>query len=1184
MEVVQEDNCKVIELKVTTNGNCAHALSHFTVEIPCGKVVSVYNSEGWDTESNSKDPTSELYGFKVDNIKDFGELDQVESFTVKFKVCEDEQDCFETFTDDCFSTTVAYKASTCVFYENIEQTCKEPLTASLNVSPVTCYGGMDGQASIVISSGNPPYQVQWSNGNDKLSQDQLKAGIYAVTITDSFDQTLALETVITEPTPLNIKGSVAPTACESNSGSISLEITGGVEPYQVTWENGSNMSHQEQLEAGSYQVIVNDQNFCNQSKTFEVTEDCGNKLAATIEPFPVSCYGGQDGQAKVLITSGNPPYTYQWSTNETSSAIEQLSAGNYSVLITDALGLTLDLSVQIDQPLPLNVQANLQKTSCNDATGKIDLSTTGGTAPYTYLWSNQETTSSISNLALGNYQVLVTDSKGCSVNKSYYIHSLPAFTISSSITATSCTNPDGSIDITLLGGLEPFSFKWSNGATTEDLTGLAEGGYSVQITDSNGCELTKYFYVYTNNNHFSANLYPSPTSCLDDQSGSIITEVTGGTLPYKYEWSNGATTKDLEQLGAGNYSLKITDLKGCTKELSAEVKQDKIQFIGTKTKPVCAGSATGSISLTILSGTAPFTYSWNTGENTSQIEQLSSGVYTVTVTDATGCSNSSSYYLSEPPALNITAEVVNENNGNTDGAIDLTVIGGQPDYTFLWSHGAVTEDLSGLSAGIYKVVVNDVNGCSIEGEFAVEGLMDTLLHECLIMTPNVDPDCGSAENTLSAESIEFTTYSWSVSSTDGNWQITDGQNANQITYSAGTENSQATFTLVVTDAAGNQHQCKLSLNACTNNPDNSDDGLADNSDNTNGDNTDDSSTEDGTSTDDNSDGTDNSDSTNDPNPDDGSTDLPSDGTEGDSNQEDPIVDEPVDNTEEENSGNDSADDEIDEGTDQADSEDETIGEGPDNDEEDTTDNSGGSEETGEQDENTSDNPEQEEEANIHDNDCSDDYTTSLIKVSSEGSCMTYEFSVIKSATVVYDLSHISFEVKSGDIISVTNSEGYPVEIGNTDPKTQISGFKVDEVKDFDQELIIVATICHQAENYCWNPVIAYKSGSCISYETLEIPCQNLTQLVDEDQLEISTYPNPAAGDFSITFNPVADQNIVVELFNQEGHKIRTLYAGFVTKDSTKSIEVSTDDLPNGTYIYKITGQAGVITGKILLAR
>ncbi|MCB9233334.1 MAG: T9SS type A sorting domain-containing protein [Bacteroidia bacterium] len=360
-----------------------------------------------------------------------------------------------------------------------------------------------------------------------------------------------------------------------------------------------------------------------------------------------------------------------------------------------------------------------------DSTGSVSIVPGGGTPQYTYSWTTGGTSSAISNLGPGSYGVTVTDSNGCIGQATYQITSPTPLSASFLLQEPVCPgDSNGSIDLSPSGGTPSYTYQWSNGATTEDISNLPSGNYSLTLTDTAGCSHLDSVQL-SGPQAFNLNFAGTQPTCNGTMDGSIDLTVTGGTPGYTYQWSTGDTTEDINNLDSQTYSLSLTDSAGCTYQDSVFLNQpDVLDPVPVGVNPLCHGDSTGEIQLTVNGGTPAYTYQWSNGDMTMNIQNLSSGSYQVVVTDNNGCSAMASVTLTDPAALAASGVVTDEVTppGN-NGAIDLTVTGGTPGYTYLWNNSATTEDLSGLASGSYSVTITDQNGCTFTEAFVVSSLV-----------------------------------------------------------------------------------------------------------------------------------------------------------------------------------------------------------------------------------------------------------------------------------------------------------------------------------------------------------------------------------------------------------------------------------------------------------------------------
>ncbi|MBK6995750.1 MAG: SprB repeat-containing protein [Lewinellaceae bacterium] len=309
-------------------------------------------------------------------------------------------------------------------------------------------------------------------------------------------------------------------------------------------------------------------------------------------------------------------------------------------------------------------------STCGLDNGSINASVIGGVSPYTFEWSNGETTEDIINIPAGNYILTVTDGNGCTDALSVDVANLNSnFSLNANITHnSSCTGGNGSINLTVSPSGN-YQYIWSNGSTLEDISGLPAGTYSVTVSE-NTCSEESTYVVNNAANLPNLTAVPTPTSC-NMSNGSIDASVTGGVPPYTYLWSNGATTEDLNNLPAGNYILTVTDANSCTNTVSANVTNNNPSLtasIQSFKNVTCFGSSDGTATALGSGGDGVLTYLWSNGATTAVVTNLTVGTYLVTVTDGVGCTATASAIISQPDPLIPNASATNETAfGANDG-------------------------------------------------------------------------------------------------------------------------------------------------------------------------------------------------------------------------------------------------------------------------------------------------------------------------------------------------------------------------------------------------------------------------------------------------------------------------------------------------------------------------------------
>lgn len=597
-----------------------------------------------------------------------------------------------------------------------------PLWTNVVGQSVSCRNGSDGAIDLTITGGTPPYEYLWSNSLTTQDIDNLTAGFYSVVANDINNCVITdTITIWQPPTELIVTTEQTNIICKGgNNGAIDLTASGGIPAYSYAWSNGETTPDLNLLTAGTYTYNVSDENGCVVEDSVEITEPQYALAFSDIIVQDVSCYGENNGSVEIGVVGGVQPYEISWSNNSSTTLIDELYAGAYTVTVTDANSCSITNTSIVTQPQqPLELVLAKTDIECHgDNNGTIDATVTGGTTDYTFIWSNGADTEDLTNLQPGKYILTVIDENNCSVTDSVTIFEPAApLNLTYAKQDVNCKNgSDGSIDITVTGGTQEYSYAWSTGATTQDIQGISKGMYSVQVTDENGCTISQTMTIDEPVFELSiSDVMIAHVNCLGGNDGAISLDVTGGTVPYNYTWSNNATTQDIENLMANTYSLLITDDNGCEIDSSFVIEEPPtaMELELQTTDADCNGASNGAIDLTVTGGTQPYTYLWSSGAVTEDITSLTAGPYTVTVTDANGCEAIGETYVNSSLIVTIVETPVSC-YGLSDGFLNLNVTGGTPNYTFAWSTGATTEDIGNLPAGSYSVTVTDAAGCIVE--------------------------------------------------------------------------------------------------------------------------------------------------------------------------------------------------------------------------------------------------------------------------------------------------------------------------------------------------------------------------------------------------------------------------------------------------------------------------------------
>lgn len=675
----------------------------------------------------------------------------------------------------------------------VDQTSGDISLVGSNITNEVCGNGQ-GEINITLTGNNLTYL--WSNGATTEDVTGLSAGNYTCTITNlqgcSF--TTPVFSVINASGTLSVSTQlVTEEVCGNGNGSINMNVSGGTMPYTYAWSNGATNEDLIGLTAGTYTLTVSDANGCSESHSIVVGSNSGTLSIQNAVVTDETC-GDGTGAIDVVIIGGTAPLSYSWSNGSTTEDLTGLSAGTYILTVTDANGCSeIQTYVVNNQANAIAYTSSITNEICSNTSGSVALTVTGGTAPYTYAWSNGGTNASISGLASGVYSCTITDALGCSVLTSDFTVGNTASGMSGATVVTDAAcGPNGSIDLTITGGTAPINVVWSNAVTTEDISGLGQGVYTYTATDANGCVVTGTATVTETNANLTYT-YTTTSEVCGNGLGSVDLTPNGGVAPYSFAWSGGETTEDIAGQSAGTYTCVITDANGCSITTSGIQITDlpgNLNISNVVATDETCSNGFGSIDISITGGTAPINYVWSEGSTTEDISNLSSGTYSVTVTDANGCEATTQAVInSSAGSLGIVQPIVtNENCSNGQGGIDISLTGEANPVTYLWSDGSTNQDASNLVAGVYTVTVTDANGCTTTGTYTVTNTGTSLALPSANIT---DEYCGSGSGAVSVSvaggSAPYN-YAWS----------------NGATTSTISNLSAGTYTVTVTDAGGCQ--------------------------------------------------------------------------------------------------------------------------------------------------------------------------------------------------------------------------------------------------------------------------------------------------------------------------------------------------------------------------------------------
>ena len=524
--------------------------------------------------------------------------------------------------------------------------CTAPVASFTRSDDIIC---TNGTVSFTNTSTNTPTSYAWSfPGGSPVSSTSATPGNITYAAAGTYDVTLTATnafgshtytcsgcvTVITGPT-VSLSSS-NPSCFNTNTGSITSTVTGGYSPYVYLWSNNSTTANLNNVAAGAYSVTVTNAQGCGRSANATLTAP--TQIAITGNVIAPSCNSANDGSISVSVTGGTGNKTYLWSNGATTANITGLDGGTFTVTVTDANGCQRNQAFTVTEPSAVQATVVDNDIACGMTAGNASINAAGGTAPYTYEWSTGASTSSISNLAVGNYTATVSDNNGCSVEVTFAITQQAGLNVTATAQAVSCNGlNNGSATASISGGVTPYTITWSNGATGATASNLAPGTYTVNVSDANGCSGNASVTI-TQPAPLTLAIFKTDITCFGMSDGTANASFNGGTAPLNISWSNGASTASITDLSSAAYTATVTDANGCTATENIIIVEPSMLTLNTfvLTPEGCNGND-GSAVVNIMGGTGDVAIVWSTGATTTVLDNVAAGIYSVDATDSNGC-------------------------------------------------------------------------------------------------------------------------------------------------------------------------------------------------------------------------------------------------------------------------------------------------------------------------------------------------------------------------------------------------------------------------------------------------------------------------------------------------------------------------------------------------------------------
>jgi len=674
--------------------------------------------------------------------------------------------------------------------------------SSTSFTEPTCNAGTDGSLSVIAIGGTAPLQYSIDGGTtfqSGASFSSLTASSYSVVVEDAVGCQVTTTVNITEPSAVSYSYVSSNENCGAVDGTITLSGIGGTTPFQYSIDGGTTFQSSGSftgLLAGSYNVIVEDANGCQITGTETVLGSGGATINSVAGTDPL-CFGGIDGEITISATGGTAPLQYSidgGTTFQSSNFFNGLLAGNYTIVVEDAVGCQSSSSVTLVDPSSVSYSVSLTDENCGAMDGEISLTGAGGSSTYQYSIDGGTTFQAsgvFTGLVAGTYTILIEDMNGCQVSGSETINGVGGATINAvNMVDASCFGlSDGSITIVATGGIAPLQYSIDGGVTfqtSSNFTGVANGTYSIVVEDANGCQ------------EFTSGTVSSPAQLVlsvatneatcGNNDGDAAVVASGGDGSYSYQWDDGLsqTTPIAINLSAGIYNVVVTDGNGCSEtEIAFVSNVGEPDLVITSTDVSCYGDNDGTSTATVTGGVAPITYQWDDAntQTTTIATNLTAGTYIVQVTDAMGCIAVGTIDINQPDSLEVISSITNTTCGFENGIVVTTVSGGTLPFAYSWNDvmSQVSATAIELAAGDYIVSITDANNCSVSDSVTIANSDSLVVTVDVIHESCLESFDGSIETAV-AGGISPYNYLWSNGDTTeiaslltaGNYYLTVG--------------------------------------------------------------------------------------------------------------------------------------------------------------------------------------------------------------------------------------------------------------------------------------------------------------------------------------------------------------------------------------------------------------------------
>lgn len=683
------------------------------------------------------------------------------------------------------------------------------LTSALATTSNNCFGNCNGSSTVVASGGGfAPYTFTWSNSQVGPVTNNLCNGTYSVNVTDNSGCQNTFTTVVTSPNAIAVLPSITSPSCGLCNGSSTVTTSGGTSPYTFSWTTGGTAASESSLCAGLYQVLVTDNNGCTQLQNIPISNSSG----ITGETFNIQnelCFNDCSGSITVTAIGGNAPISYNWiSPVISNSVLTNLCAGTYFVQMTDAQGCVRTSSASINSATIINITPTIIPPSCGGGSndGTVTVNVTGGSGVYTYSWLPAGSTASLNGIGAGVYTLSVNDGN-CTRTTVVTVNTGTAPVLFSSITDNGCPNNPciGSVVVTPTLGTPGYSFNWSNGNTTNSVTGLCQGVITLTVTDAAGCQASQSFSIDQNPALNLSLPFVSQVNCNGDCNGAIGLVPSGGALPYTITWVPATTvtpSNPLTNLCAGTYSGIVTDANGCV-ITSSVVIADPLPFSLTAlvTEATCNSANDGAATTTVSGATPNYTFAWSgpASYSTQNISNVTPGTYSLSIIDSKGCQKDTVIEIA--PSFTVLA------NAGSDATLCLNssvLLDGLPSINAIGYQWSLVAPPSSSIANTATTLVTPAVGSNTYVLLVTSSIAACFDEDTVIVNINPLPivDAGPTQSVSLYSPVNIGGNPTSLTGVTYTWLPSNFLNDPNVANPVGNNTVNVTYTVFVTDANG----------------------------------------------------------------------------------------------------------------------------------------------------------------------------------------------------------------------------------------------------------------------------------------------------------------------------------------------------------------------------------------------